>query len=67
MALLSSLSDTRPISPHQHGFKPRRSCLPNLLVFEEAVTRMMNEGRAVDVIYLDFGKAFDNVNHRWRK
>ncbi len=64
-ALLSILSDTRSISPHQQGFLPRRSCLSNLLVFEEAVTRMMDEGHTVDVIYLDFAKAFDSVNHRF--
>ncbi len=31
----------------------------------EAVTRMINEGHTVDVIYLDFAKAFDSVNHRF--
>ncbi len=64
-ALLSFLSDTRSISPHQHGFLPCRSRLSNLLVFEEAVTSMMDEGHTVDVIYLDFAKAFDSVNHRF--
>ncbi len=64
-ALLSFLSDTRPISPYQHGFIPRGSCLSNLLVFEEAVTRMMDEGHTVDVIYLGFAKAFDFVSHRF--
>ncbi len=44
-------------------FYPFRSCLSNLLVFEEAVTRMMDEGHTVDVIYLDFAKAFDSVNN----
>ncbi len=44
-------------------FLSRRSCLSNLLVLEEAVTRMMDEGRTVDVIYLDFAEAFDSVNH----
>ncbi len=55
-ALLSFLSDTRSISPNQHGFLPRRSCLSKLLVFEEAATSMMDEGHIVDVIYLDFAK-----------
>ncbi len=62
-ALLYFLSETRSISPHQHGF--RRSCLSNLLVFEEVVTRMTDEGHTVDVIYLDFAKTFDSVNHRF--
>ncbi len=38
---------------------------PNVLVFEKAVTRMMDEGLTVDVIYLDFAKAFDSVNHKF--
>ncbi len=29
------------------------------------MTRMMGEGRIVDVIYLGFSKAFDFVNHRF--
>ncbi len=62
-ALLSFLNDTRSISPHQHGLLPRLSCLSNLLVFEEAVTRMVDEGHTVDVIYRDFAKAFDSVMH----
>ncbi len=36
-----------------------------MLVFEEAVTRIIDEGHTVDVIYLDFAKAFDSVNHRF--
>ncbi len=35
----------------------------DLLIFEEAVTRMMDEGHTADVIYLDFAEAFDSVNH----
>ncbi len=37
--------------------------MPNLLVFQEAVTRMMDEDYTIDVIYLDFAKAFDPVKH----
>ncbi len=29
------------------------------------MTRMIDEGHTVDVIYLDFAKAFDSVNHRF--
>ncbi len=28
------------------------------------MTRMIDEGRTVDVISLDFAKVFDSVNHR---
>ena len=53
------------ISPVQHGFVEKRSCLTNLLAFLDEVTRRLDEGLLVDVCYLDFSKAFDSVNHRF--
>ena len=47
----------------QHGFISGKSCLTNLLDFFEVVTKMLDEGEAVDLIYLDFAKAFDKVPH----
>ncbi len=64
-ALLSFLSETWAISPHQHGVFPRRSCPYSLLVLAEAVTRMMDKGHTVDEL-----KALDSVNENdvlWRK
>ena len=47
----------------QHGFRSGRSCLTNLLEFLEYITKQLDEGNNVDVIYLDFSKAFDKVPH----
>ena len=52
------------IRPSQHRFMKGRSCLTNLISFYDWVTRLLNEGKAVDVVYLDFSKAFDTVSHR---
>jgi hypothetical protein len=49
------------INNSQHGFRKGRSCTTNLLEFMETVTKAADEGKAVDVIYLDFAKAFDKV------
>ena len=40
-----------------------RSCLANLISFYDWVTRLVDEEKAVDVVYPDFGKAFDMVSH----
>ena len=48
----------------QHGFVRNKSCLTNLLVFVEKVANYLDSGYPVDVIYLDFQKAFDKVPHK---
>ena len=52
------------INPSQHDFLKARSCLTNLLCFLEEITKWVDDGSAVDVIYLDFQKAFDKVPHQ---
>ena len=37
--------------------------LTNLIVFHDETVCSLDEGRAVDVIYLDFSKTFDTVSH----
>ena len=41
-----------------------RSCLTNLLDFMEEITRKLDNGNCVDVVYLDFVKAFAKVPHK---
>ena len=52
------------INPSQHGFLKAKSCLTNLLCFLEEMTKWVDDGSPVDVIYLDFQKAFDKVTHQ---
>ncbi len=62
--MLAHLSQFLLLTSRQHGFLPRHSTLTTLLVAEELITKWLDEGSAVDLIYLDFSKAFDPVNHR---
>ena len=50
-------------SCYQHGFVKQRSCLTNLLESLEAWTSALDDGYRVDVIYLDYRKAFDSMSH----
>ena len=52
------------INDSQHGLRSGRSCVTNLLTFLEDSTKIVDEGGCVDVIYLDFCKAFDKVLHQ---
>ena len=52
------------IADCQHGFMRGRSCLTNLLESFEMWTRAVDEGYGLDIIYLDYKKAFDTVPHR---
>ena len=48
---------------HQHGFRKGRSCLTQLLSHVDNIIQNLLNGADTDVIYLDFAKAFDKVDH----
>ena len=52
------------IKNSQHGFRRGRSTQTNLIEFLEKTTKWHDDGRAFDIIYLDFKKAFDKVRHQ---
>jgi len=59
--IMSHLVENRLLRNTQHGFLTGKSCTTNLLVFQEHVTKAVDEGRPMDIIFLDFSKAFDMV------
>ncbi|PKU44746.1 rna-directed dna polymerase from mobile element jockey-like [Limosa lapponica baueri] len=62
-AIMQRMKEAQVIGPSQHGFLRGRSCLTNLISSYDKVTRLVDEGKAVDVVYLDFSKAFATVSH----
>ncbi|KAJ7426024.1 RNA-directed DNA polymerase from mobile element jockey-like protein [Willisornis vidua] len=62
-AITQHLQDVQGNRPSQHGFRTGRSCLTNLISFYDQVTHLVDEGKVVGVVYLDFIKAFDTVSH----
>ncbi|GAB0182471.1 mitochondrial enolase superfamily member 1 [Grus japonensis] len=61
--IMRHIQDNQVIRPSQHGFMKGRSCLINLSCFYDNVTHLVTGGKTVDVVYLDFIKAFDTVSH----
>jgi len=57
------VEEKKVIRSSEHGFIKGKSYLTNLIAFYDGITRWVDEGRAVDVAYLDFSKAFDMVSH----
>ena len=62
--IVNHLESKLLIADSQHGFRTNRSCLTNLLESSECITKLLDEGNPVDIIYLDFSKAFDKVPHK---
>ncbi|CAM4719562.1 unnamed protein product [Lepidochelys kempii] len=62
-SILKHLDERKVIRNSQHGFTKGKSCLTNLIAFYDEITGPVDEGKAVDVLFLDFSKAFDTVSH----
>ncbi|CAM5102818.1 unnamed protein product [Natator depressus] len=62
-SILKHLEERKVIRNSQHGFTKGNSCLTNPIAFYDEITGSVDEGKAVDVLFLDFSKAFDMVSH----
>ncbi|KAJ7405394.1 RNA-directed DNA polymerase from mobile element jockey-like protein [Pitangus sulphuratus] len=59
-AIMQPVQDNQGIRLIQPGFRKGRSYLTNLISFYDKVTCLVNEGKTVGVVCLDFSKAFHN-------
>ena len=51
------------IHESQHGFLPGKSCLTQMTNVIDNISSSLNMRHDVDMVYFDFAKAFDSVNH----
>ena len=61
--IVDHLDRHKLIGNSQHGFRRGRSTVTNLLQFYHSMFGTLDRTGAVDVLYLDFRKAFDKVPH----
>ena len=57
------LVENNLISKEQHGFINNKSCITNLLETLDLITQAFGEDYSIDILFLDFAKAFDSVSH----
>ncbi|CAM4552427.1 unnamed protein product [Lepidochelys olivacea] len=62
-SILTHLEERKVIRNSRHGFTKGKSCLTNLIALYDEITGSVDEGKAGDVLFLDFSKAFDTVSH----
>ena len=61
--IVNYLEGNNLMDPDQHGSRRNRSCLSQLLEHHDEVLKMMEQGENIDVIYADFAKAYDKIDH----
>ena len=61
--LVSHMDRLNIIPNDQHGSRAMRSTLTQLLAHWDTILDGLEDGGGVDVVYLDFSKAFDKVEH----
>ena len=61
--IFEHLSNFGIINPHQHGFQPGLSCQTQLILLTDEILNAMDSHYQVDLLLLDFSKAFDTVAH----
>ena len=62
--IIKHIEENNLLSDNQHAFQAGRSPLSQLLPHVEFILNSMHDGKNVDVVYLDFAKAFDKVDHK---
>ena len=61
--IMSYFSRNNILSPKQHGFVKNKSCATQLLMCKNEWSKSLDDRSTVDVVYIDFCKAFDSVVH----
>ncbi len=61
--IMKHLVGNSSLAKEQHGFVPYKSCTSNLLETFDVITGYLSDKNPVDVVFLDFAKAFDKVPH----
>ena len=63
-AIIRHLNDYKILSDAQHGFRKLRSCETQLILTIDDLAKGLDDKAQIDLVLLDYEKAFDKVSHR---
>ena len=58
------MNQNNVLNDNQHGFREHHSCVTQLLALTEDLSFALDNQKQIDIILLDFSKAFDSVPHQ---
>ena len=61
--LMQYLDTNSLLSNHQYGFRSKHSTCDQLIITYNDITKFVDSGCIVDLVFFDFTKAFDKVSH----
>ena len=61
---MSFFTSQNILNLQQHGLRPNHSCQTQLIDFIDEIERTVNARQQIDLLLIDFSKAFDTVPHR---
>ena len=61
--IVDHMTENDLYSECQHGFRKNRSCITQLIEVYDKLTELIDDGKSIDIVYLDFKKAFDSIPH----
>ena len=62
--IMNHINNNNILIENQHGFRANHSCVTQLLTLTEDISYALDHRKQVDVILLDFAKAFNTVPHQ---
>jgi len=63
-SIMDHIDQNNILNNCQHGFRPKYSCQPQLVMLTEEILKVMDQQKQIDLTSLDFSKAFDSVPHK---
>ena len=62
-SIMTHLNANNVLIENQRGFRPGHSCATQLITLTEDILYVLDHQKQVDIVLLDFAKAFDTVPH----